>query len=155
MTTANAPAPHSREAGEGLHEPLPRGLELRMRQVVLAHVSSRALAAATPRWCTSAVPTVHELVFACSPGDPDDQGVRTDVLLAMLARTTGSDPLVWITRPGDLATQDDDARLAGRHPRGGRRAGPPRGAGAGRTGTAGATRVPGLARTWRRLRPHP
>ncbi|ANH40044.1 hypothetical protein I601_3638 [Nocardioides dokdonensis FR1436] len=153
MTTAPSPAPRSRDAGEGLQEPLPRGLELRLRGLVLAHVSSRP-ARRHPTVVHVGGDDGDELVFACSPGDPDDQGVRTDVLLALLARATGSDPWVWITRPGGLATQDDDARwLAAAR------------AAAGELGRPlvlvlvdrHGWRDPrsGVGRAWRRLRPRP
>jgi hypothetical protein len=43
--------------------------------------------------------------------EPTDPGLRTDLVAALRVRAgAGSDHLVWLTRPGDLALQDVDAR---------------------------------------------
>lgn len=100
--------PPSPADGEGLHEPLPRDLERTLRLAVLRHVESEPRRR-HPTVVHVGLPDDHESVFACAPGDPADLGVRTDVLLALLARAPQDRPLVWITRPGELVTQDDDA----------------------------------------------
>ncbi len=102
---AAAPSP---AAGEGLQEPLPRALERELRLAVLHHVETEHRRR-HPTVVHVGSPGGPEVVFACAPGDPDDLGVRTDVLLALLARCPAPRPLVWVTRPGDLTMQDDDA----------------------------------------------
>lgn len=105
-TTVRAPDPCT---GEGLQEPLSRDLERRLRAAVLRHVTSEPRRR-HPTVLHVGEPGGPELLFACAEDDPDDQGVRTDVVVALLARCPRPDPLVWITRPGGLETQDDDAR---------------------------------------------
>lgn len=103
---------HPPPDGEGLHEPLPRPLERMLRLAVLTHVEAERRRR-HPAVVHVGHPGGHEVVFACTADDPVDLGVRTDVLLALLARVPrpehGPEPLVWVTRPGDLETQDDDA----------------------------------------------
>ncbi|MBM7510164.1 hypothetical protein ABKW28_04055 [Nocardioides sp. 31GB23] len=99
---------HPPPDSEGLHEPLPRPLERTLRLAVLGHVEAERRRR-HPTVVHVGRPGGGEVVFACAAGDPDDLGVRTDVLLALLSRVDHPEPLVWITRPGDLETQDDDA----------------------------------------------
>ncbi len=43
-----------------------------------------------------------------------DAGVRADVALSMLLRTSSpGPPLLWLTRPGELSPHDDDLRWLG------------------------------------------
>lgn len=105
MSPPPVPSP---AAGEGLHEPLSRRLERTLRLAVLRHVEGEHRRR-HPTVVHVGAPDDTEVVFACGPDDPADLGVRTDVLLALLARSPQVHPLVWITRPGDLETQDDDA----------------------------------------------
>jgi hypothetical protein len=103
---------HPPPDGEGLHEPLPRPLECMLRLAVLAHVESERRRR-HPTVVHVGRPGGDEVVFACAVDDPDDLGVRTDVLLALLARVPRREgrpePLVWVTRSGGLEIQDDDA----------------------------------------------
>jgi hypothetical protein len=93
-------------------------------------------------------------VFALTPGDDADHALRTDVVAALLRRTTrpGVEPVLWLTRPGPLDLQDEDAAWLA--------------AARAATGEAGRAltmvvvtrkgwRDPrsGVQRTWRRLRP--
>lgn len=45
----------------------------------------------------------------------DDAGLRADLALALLrrARALHREPLVWLTRPGELSAHDDDLRWLG------------------------------------------
>jgi hypothetical protein len=95
---------------EGLAEPLPRSLAAALRRAVLAHAHGEHR-----RWFPAVVhvgdPGNDEEVLAPRPGDPSDHALRTDALAAMLARAgaAGHAPLVWVTRPGPLEMQDEDA----------------------------------------------
>lgn len=150
MPLPTAPPPPPTD-DEGLHAPLPRDLERTLRLAVLHHVETE------PRRRHPTVvhvggPGDHEAVFACAPGDPDDLGVRTDVLLALLARAPQARPLVWITRPGDLVTQDDDACwVAATRAAAGELGRPVDLVLVGRHGWRDPRS--GLSRTWKRLRP--
>ncbi len=101
---------------EGIQEPVDRRLQVVLRRTVLEHVVSERR--------KSFIPLLHvgcpggpQTVFA--PADePADQGLRTDVVAALLRRTAHAGPaaapsplaapLVWLTRPGDLLLQDLD-----------------------------------------------
>lgn len=147
-------------AVEGIQEPVDRRLQAVLRRAVLDHVASERRRSFTPLLHVGC-PGGPQTVFA--PADePADQGLRTDVVAALLRRTarTGpaavpgplAAPLVWLTRPGDLVLQDlDVAWLAACRAAG---------AEAGRSlalvvVTRRGWRDPrsGVGRTWQRLRP--
>ncbi len=141
---------HPPPDGEGLHEPLPRPLERMLRLAVLAHVVAERRRR-HPTVVHVGHPGGDEVVFACTVEDPDDLGVRTDVLLALLARVPRPEPLVWVTRPGDLETQDDDARwVAATRAASGELGRPVELVLVGRHGWRDPRS--GLSRTWKRLR---
>lgn len=100
------------ETAEGLRPPLERPLERQLRRAVLDHTTE-----VRKRYR----PLLHlgepggvELTFAIT-GEPIDQALRADIISAMRHRALASShgdlnrPLVWLTRPGDLDTQDIDA----------------------------------------------
>lgn len=121
METLDAPwAGRGRLAGmgavtrHGLQEPVPPALQHALRRAALEH-------ATTERRLVHHLPLVHvgvpgrEAVHPVRPDEPTDQALRADVVAAMVRRQLGpSTPLVWLTRPGELAVQDVDAAwLAG------------------------------------------
>ncbi len=57
-------------------------------------------------------PGVREVAYGIRGAEPMDQALRTDVVAALLRRAAGGttgQPLVWLTRPGELALHDVDA----------------------------------------------
>lgn len=103
-------------APEGLVEPLARPLADALRGAVLTQV-----AAERPRRRAAVVHAGYlggsEHLFAPEPGDRLDHALRTDAMAALLARARASAPgsaggrtvLAWLTRPGPLELEDDDA----------------------------------------------
>ena len=97
---------------EGIQEPVPRALHVVLRRAVLDH-------AVTERRRTYP-PLVHvgrpggaEEVFAVRPDDETlDHALRCDVVAALVRRSrrSGSVPMVWLTRPGELDLQDVDVQ---------------------------------------------
>lgn len=91
-------------------EPVPRALERLLRQAVLAHAHDErrrtfppVVHAGTPGRRTISFPLGDAL-----DGLRLDHAVRTDVVEAMVQQTGLRDPLVWLTRRGELSTQDVD-----------------------------------------------
>jgi hypothetical protein len=140
-------------AMEGIHEPLPRQVHDLLRRAVLdLAVSERRRS--FPTLLHVGDPGGSQAVFALTVGDTVDHTLRTDVVAALLRRTAlaGLEPVVWLTRPGDLDLQDEDAAwLAAARAATGE-------AGVGLTMvvvTRKGWRDPrsGVQRTWKRLRP--
>jgi hypothetical protein len=89
------------------------------RRAVRDHAASERRASFVPIVHLGTPGEPHE-VFAVVPEEPTDHALRTDVVAAMRQRAlrrpgTGSgparsavQPLVWLTRPGDLEVQDVD-----------------------------------------------
>ena len=98
----------------GLSEPLDPVLEKALRRAVLEHALAERRSR-HPAVLHLGEPGGREAVFAAGPDDADDHTLRTDVVAAMIARLRGRDPrpdevpLVWLTRSGELVTQDVDA----------------------------------------------
>lgn len=93
----------------GLVDPLDRGLDRLLRRAVLDHATSER------RRSHLAIlhvgePGGRQLLFPVRPDEPTDQALRADVVAVMRARAGGDRALVWLTRPGELALQDVDAR---------------------------------------------
>jgi hypothetical protein len=95
--------------GEGLREPLPRRLCLLLREAVHDHARDERRRRFPPVLHVG-VPGALVAALPLDAAEPDDPGLRTDVVAALRARS-GADPdqLVWLTRPGDLALQDVDS----------------------------------------------
>lgn len=95
---------------EGLQEPLSAPLHRLLRRAVLEHASSERRRVFLPLLHVG-VPGGVEAVFAVRDDDPSDHALRCDVVAAMVrrARRPGPAPMVWLTRAGDLETQDVDA----------------------------------------------
>ena len=95
---------------EGLVEPLPRELRAALRRAVLDHALSERRRHFTPALHAGAPGGAQEIV-ALEPADVLDHTLRTDVVGALLTRATRAapQPLLWLTRPGDLELQDLDA----------------------------------------------
>lgn len=100
---------------EGIGEPVGPHLRATLRRAVLDHVSSERRRAFPPLLHVG-TPGGPQALFATEQLDPIDhalldQGLRADVVAAMLARrpTPSVAPLVWLTRPGELCLQDVDA----------------------------------------------
>lgn len=92
----------------GLHEPLALPLARLLRRAVLDH-------AATERR-RHHLPIVHvgtpggpTAVLPVRPDEPTDHALRADLVAALARRAGTPTPLVWLTRPGDLAVHDADA----------------------------------------------
>jgi hypothetical protein len=136
----------------GIHEPLPRRVHDTLRRAVLdLAVSERRRS--FPTLLHVGDPGGSQAVFGLVAGETLDHTLRTDLVAALLRRTSrpGHDPVVWVTRPGDLELQDEDAAwLAAAR------------AATGEAGVAltmvvvtrGGWRDPrtGVQRTWKRLR---
>jgi hypothetical protein len=112
-TLAPMTAPGS-VAPEGLAAPLPRPLAVALRRAALAQAAERRRR--FPVVVHVGAPGGAEEAFALAAGEPDDHAVRTDVLAAMLGRARRrpgghghAAPLVWVTRPGPLELQNEDA----------------------------------------------
>ncbi|MFT4084814.1 MAG: hypothetical protein QM638_19720 [Nocardioides sp.] len=96
-------------AGEGLHPPVLGDLARLLRLAVWEHH------AAEPR--RSHLPILHlgqpggrQLVFPDRHDEPTDHALRVDIVAAMRHHSGQPSPLVWLTRSGDLALADVDAR---------------------------------------------
>jgi hypothetical protein len=94
---------------EGIREPVTRQLHDTLRRAVLEHTVSERRRVFSPLLHVGA-PGGSQGVFALGSGDEVDQSLCTDVVAALLRRTTrsGASPLVWLTRPGGLELQDVD-----------------------------------------------
>jgi len=100
---------------EGLAEPLPRPLADALRRAALAQARAEHRRR-FPYVVHAGDPGGAEEVLALAAGEPDDHAIRTDVLASMLCRAGRRPgrhghpaPLVWVTRPGPLELQDQDA----------------------------------------------
>ncbi|TQL69141.1 hypothetical protein FB381_3043 [Nocardioides albertanoniae] len=94
---------------EGLHEPVSPTLERRLRRAVLDHTATEHR--------RSFLPLVHlgdpggkEVAHAHRDDEPTDQWLRTDIIHSMRRRAGVPDPIVWLTRGGDLEIEDVDLR---------------------------------------------
>ncbi|HTW15150.1 MAG TPA: hypothetical protein VMF51_08470 [Nocardioides sp.] len=95
--------------GPGLHEPVARPLAALLRRAVLDHATSEPRRH-YPARLHIGVPGGSQRVLALEPASAD-HSLRTDVAAAMLSRApTGTEPVVWLTRSGDLDLQDLDAQ---------------------------------------------
>lgn len=94
---------------EGIHEPLARQLHDTLRRAVLDHALSERRRS-FPALLHVGSPGGSQALFALTAGDAVDHSLRTDVVAALVRRTSrpGLDPVVWLTRPGDLDLQDED-----------------------------------------------
>jgi hypothetical protein len=94
---------------EGIREPLTRSLQRTLRHAVLEHALSERRRRFAPLLHVG-TPGGPQALFAAAPLAVTDHGLRTDVVAALLRRTSGVDGrLIWLTRPGDLDLQDVDA----------------------------------------------
>jgi hypothetical protein len=94
---------------EGIREPLTRSLHRTLRRAVLEHAVSERRRVFAPLLHVG-TPGGPQALFAPGPLVATDHALRTDVVAALLRRTSGLDErLVWLTRPGGLELQDTDA----------------------------------------------
>lgn len=95
---------------EGLQEPLSAPLHRLLRTAVLDHATSERRRVFLPLVHVG-VPGDVEAVFAARGDEPDDHALRCDVVAAMVRRGRWSErvPILWLTRAGELETQDVDA----------------------------------------------
>ena len=106
------------EPSTGITEPVDRRLHRHLRRAVLDHATSERRRRTHPAVLHVGVPGVVETVLAVRADEHADHGLRIDLVSAMLRRCLGARsgaqpaggevPLVWLTRPGDLALQDED-----------------------------------------------
>jgi len=94
---------------EGIHEPVTRSLHRTLRRAVLEHAGSERRRIFAPLLHVG-TPGGPQALFAPGPLPATDHALRTDVVAALLRRTSAIDGrLVWLTRPGGLELQDLDA----------------------------------------------
>ncbi|MGH3352728.1 MAG: hypothetical protein ACRDPS_18830 [Nocardioides sp.] len=99
----------SERSVEGLHEPVPPVLEKRLRRAVLDHTATEHRHSFLPL-VHLGVPGGKEVAHAHREDEPTDQWLRTDIIHSMRRRVGMPDPIVWLTRGGDLAIEDVDLR---------------------------------------------
>ena len=94
---------------EAIVEPVPEPLQGVLRRAVLDHALSESRRLYSPVLHVG-VPGGTTARLQVADDEPDDQAVRIDVVEAMVRRIgpLPRTPLVWLTRPGPLATQDLD-----------------------------------------------
>ena len=94
---------------EGIREPLSRSLHRTLRRAVLEHAASERRRNFAPLLHVG-TPGGPQALFAAGPLGVTDHALRTDVVAALLRRTSSQDGrLVWLTRAGDLELEDVDA----------------------------------------------
>jgi hypothetical protein len=94
---------------EGIHEPVTRSLHRTLRRAVLEHAGSERRRIFAPLLHVG-TPGGPQALFAPGPLPATDHALRTDVMAALLRRTSAIDGrLVWLTRAGGLDLQDVDA----------------------------------------------
>jgi hypothetical protein len=94
---------------EGIREPLTRSLQQTLRRAVLEHAVSERRRVFAPLLHVG-TPGGSQALFAPGPPTATDHALRTDIVAALLRRTSGLDGrMVWLTRPGGLELQDVDA----------------------------------------------
>jgi hypothetical protein len=92
-----------------IREPVPRGVGADLRAAVLGLRETEPRRRFPPAVHLGR-PGVAELVFTDGPADATDPGLRRDVVAELLRHADRSpDPLVWLTRPGELRMEDLDA----------------------------------------------
>lgn len=95
----------------GLVEPLAPRLAALLRRAVLDHATSEPRRSFPARLHVG-TPGGRQRVLALD-ADETDHALRTDVVAAMLAGASvggAGEPVVWLTRPGELDLQDVDAQ---------------------------------------------
>ena len=94
---------------EGITEPVPTWLHTALRRAVLDHARAERRRSFAPLVHVG-TPGGSEAVFALTPDEPSDHALRTDLVAALVRRTVlpSAEPIVWLTRPGDLTVQDHD-----------------------------------------------
>ncbi|MEU0315693.1 hypothetical protein [Nocardioides sp. NPDC006273] len=109
MASTSVVSAVSETSVEGLHEPLSPVLENRLRRAVLDHTASehrRSFLALVHL----GIPGGKEVVHAHREDEPTDQWLRADIIHSMRRRVGVPDPIVWLTRAGDLEVEDVDLR---------------------------------------------
>ncbi|MGZ5398779.1 MAG: hypothetical protein ACXWDM_02120 [Nocardioides sp.] len=89
-----------------LQDPVPRPTALLLREAIRRHAASERRRRFAPLVHVGR-PGVREQCLAGSVRGTD-HALRTDLMAALLARSPGPEPLVWLTRPGELQTHDVD-----------------------------------------------
>ncbi|WP_244927666.1 hypothetical protein [Nocardioides sp. W7] len=93
----------------GLLEPVAPRTAALLRRAVLDHATSEPRRSFPARLHVG-TPGGSQRVLALEQEDVD-HSLRTDVVAAMLSRApAGAEPVVWLTRPGELDLQDVDAQ---------------------------------------------
>lgn len=96
-------------AETGLAEPLTAPLRRTLRQAVLEHAVAERRQLHLPILHVG-LPGARDVVHPVRGDEPTDHALRADIVAAMVRRAgLAGTPLVWLTRPGSLETQDVDA----------------------------------------------
>lgn len=99
----------SERSVEGLHEPVAPVLEKRLRRAVLDHTATEHRHSFLPLVHVG-IPGGKEVAHAHREDEPTDQWLRTDIIHSMRRRVGVPEPIVWLTRRGDLDIEDVDLR---------------------------------------------
>lgn len=93
-----------------LTDPLPRATGLVLREAVMRHATTERRKRFAPLLHLGRPGSTERTVPAALAGT--DHALRSDLVAAVLARLpdkgAGREPLVWLTRPGDLGVEDLD-----------------------------------------------
>ena len=90
-----------------LEDPVPRATALLLREAVRRHAAGERRRRFAPLVHVGHPGVREQCVPAALHGT--DAALRADLMAALLARCPVPVPLVWLTRPGELATHDVDA----------------------------------------------
>ena len=90
-------------------EPVPEALRILLRRAVLHHATGESRRHYPPVLHVG-VPGGSEASFPARDDDPVDHALRVDIVEAMVRRVGRqvAPPLVWLTRPGPLRSEDTD-----------------------------------------------
>lgn len=90
-----------------LEDPVPRPVALLLREAVRRHAQGERRRRFAPVLHVGRPGVREDCVAAAVPGT--DHALRADLMAVLLARCPAPEPLVWLTRPGELHTHDVDA----------------------------------------------
>ena len=89
-----------------LVDPVPRTTALLLREAVRRHALSERRRRFAPVLHLGRPGVREQSIPAALTGT--DHALRADLMAALLARSRDAEPLVWLTRPGELHTHDVD-----------------------------------------------
>ena len=90
-----------------LEDPVPRPAALLLREAVRRHAHGERRRRFAPVLHVGRPGVREHCVAAAVHGT--DHALRADLVAVLLARSPDPEPLVWLTRPGELQTHDVDA----------------------------------------------